>query len=213
LLRNIFRPDPAHPFQVAKFLSWGSLLLILTMGLFLSIFMANYARQSVMKKNHEFALLLAENLNHQIYQRFTLPTLIGFGRIQLKHEAQYDRLEKTIVSTIHSFHVLEVRIYDSEGAISFATNKELLGEENLGGKNVSLAASQGKVSFDLLNNAGTLKSFFASISNPRVSSCARSTPCARNAPWAPRKQGRSSACSSSPRTSPKTTRPWSTSNG
>jgi two-component system, NtrC family, sensor histidine kinase HydH len=161
LLRNIFRPDPAHPFQVAKFLSWGSLLLILTMGLFLSIFMANYARQSVMKKNHEFALLLAENLNHQIYQRFTLPTLIGFGRIQLKHEAQYDRLEKTIVSTIHSFHVLEVRIYDSEGAISFATNKELLGEENLGGKNVSLAASQGKVSFDLLNNAGTLKSFFA----------------------------------------------------
>ena len=155
MLRNAFRPDPAHPFQLAKFLSWGSLVLILTMGLFLSIFMANYARQSVMKKNHEFALLLAENLNHQIYQRFTLPTLIGFGRIQLKHEAQYDRLEKTILSTIHSFHVLEVRIYDSDGNVSFATNKELLGEERLGGRNVALAASQGRVSFELL------KSFFA----------------------------------------------------
>jgi two-component system, NtrC family, sensor histidine kinase HydH len=161
LLRNIFRPDPAHPFQVAKFLSWGSFILILTMGLFLSIFMANYARQTVMKKNHEFALLLAENLNHQIYQRFTLPTLIGFGRIQLKHEAQYDRLEKTILSTIHSFHVLEVRIYDSDGVVSFATNRELLGVERLGGRNVTLSASQGKVSFELLNNAGALKSFFA----------------------------------------------------
>jgi two-component system, NtrC family, sensor histidine kinase HydH len=161
LLRTIFRPDPAHPFQLAKFLSWSSLVLILTTALFLSIFMSNYARQTVMKKNHEFALLLAENLNHQIYQRFTLPTLIGFGRIQLSHEAQYDRLEKTVLSTIHSFHVLEVRIYDSDGIVSFATNRELLGMEGPGGRNVTLAANQGKVSFELLNNAGTLKSLFA----------------------------------------------------
>jgi two-component system, NtrC family, sensor histidine kinase HydH len=128
LFRTFFRADPAHPFQVAKFLSWGSLILILTMGLLLSIFMSNYARQTVMKKNHEFALLLAENLNHQIYQRFTLPTLIGFGRIQLKNEVQYERLEKTVLSTIHSFHVLEVRIYDSDGIVSFATNKDLLAQ-------------------------------------------------------------------------------------
>jgi two-component system, NtrC family, sensor histidine kinase HydH len=161
VFRTFFRADPAHPFQVAKFLSWGSLILILTMGLLLSIFMANYARQTVMKKNHEFALLLAENLNHQIYQRFTLPTLIGFGRIQLKNEVQYERLEKTVLSTIHSFHVLEVRIYDSEGIISFATNRELLGQGGLGGRNVTLAANQGKVSFELVNKAGTLNSFFA----------------------------------------------------
>ncbi|MFP4316850.1 MAG: two-component system sensor histidine kinase NtrB [Desulfovibrionales bacterium] len=161
MLRNIFRPDPAHPFQLVKFLSWSSFLLILSTSLFLSVFIGNYARQTVLRKNHEFALLLAENLNHQIYQRFTLPTIIGFGRIQLKNQAQYDRLEKTVVTTIHSFHVLEVRIYDTEGEISFATNKDLVGNDTLSGKNVQQAATLGRVNFELLNNVGTWKSLFA----------------------------------------------------
>jgi len=151
----------ARPFQLVKFLSWSSLLLILGSSLVLSAFMANYAREIVLKKNHEFALLLAENLNHQIYQRFTLPTILGFGRIELKQKAQYERLEQVVRSTIHSFHVLDVRIYDNEGIVSYATDKELLGQKGLADRAVFKAITSGEYSFNLQKRVSNWKAMFS----------------------------------------------------
>ncbi|WP_028574729.1 ATP-binding protein [Desulfonatronovibrio hydrogenovorans] len=149
MFRHLFKPDPARPFQLVKFLSWSSLVLILASILALSVFIANYARETILNKNHEFALLLAENLNHQIYQRFTLPTVLGFGRIELRQPAQYERLEQVIRSTTHSFHVLEVRIYDHQGAISYSTNSDLVGQTDLADISVKNAFEHGQYSFKL----------------------------------------------------------------
>ncbi len=149
MFRHLFRPDPARPFQFVKFLSWSSLVLILASSLILSVFIANFARQTVISKNHEFALLLAENLNHQIYQRFTLPTVLGFGRIELKQPVQYERLDQVISSTTHSFHVLEVSIYDIEGSVSYSTNADLVGQTGLNDISVRKAVEQGQYSFKL----------------------------------------------------------------
>ena len=111
---NPFRVDPAHPFQLVKFLSISTLVLILGSSILMSIFMTNYAKSALLKKNTAFAQLLAENLNHQIYRRFTLPVVLGFGRVELKRKDQYERLEQVIESTIHSFHILDLRIYDEQ---------------------------------------------------------------------------------------------------
>jgi two-component system, NtrC family, sensor histidine kinase HydH len=143
-----FGPRPFHP---VKFLSWSSLVLILAVNLMLSVFIANNARQAMLEKNQEFALLLAENLNHQIFQRFTLPTVIGFGRIELKHPAQYERLDQIVLSTIHSFHVLEVRIYDFEQEVAYSTNSELVGKTEAAGKAVQEALEPGLHSFELIS--------------------------------------------------------------
>nr|WP_211922546.1 ATP-binding protein [Solidesulfovibrio aerotolerans] len=143
-----------------KFLSWSSLALILLVNLFLSIFLSNYARQDVLAKQKEFALLLAENLNHQIYQRFTLPTVIGFGRVELSQPAQYDRLDKTVLSTIHSFHVSEVRIYDHDKRVSYATDKELVGQSGYAGTAILEALEQGTSSFQVVTRAGMLGGIF-----------------------------------------------------
>ena len=148
---NPLRPDPAHPFQIVKFLSWGSLILILGFSLFLSVFLANYARDMVLQKKKDFSLLLAENLNHQIYQRFTLPTVLGFGRIQLKQEAQYSRLNEVITSTIHSFHVLDVRIYDTGEKIAYSMQAGLVEKGEMGGQRVQDAIAKRTSSFELLS--------------------------------------------------------------
>lgn len=140
-----------RPFQPVKFLSWSSLILILAVNLLLSVFIANFARQIMLEKNQEFALLLAENLNHQIFQRFTLPTVIGFGRIELKQPAQYERLDQIVLSTIHSFHVLEVRIYDFEHEIAYSTTPEIVGETAAAGKAVREALDPGVSSFELIS--------------------------------------------------------------
>ncbi|GAB6060753.1 sensor histidine kinase [Desulfonatronum parangueonense] len=144
-------PFGPRPFQPVKFLSWSSLVLILVVNLLFSVFIANYARQTMLEKNQEFALLLAENLNHQIFQRFTLPTVIGFGRIELKNPAQYERLDQIVLSTIHSFHVLEVRIYDFDHEIAYSTTPGLVGLSDAAGKAVRQALDPGIHSFELLS--------------------------------------------------------------
>lgn len=150
----------ASPFQLVKLLSWSFFVLILGFNLILSIFLSDYAKRTLLEKQEEFALLLAENLNHQIFQRFTLPTLIGFGRIQLRQKAQYERLDKTVKSTIHSFHVLEVRIYDFDQTVSYSTNMDLVGQEDLAGHAVKAALETGQHSFEVVNSYPTFRAFF-----------------------------------------------------
>jgi len=159
------RSDGNQSLGLVKFLSWSSLALILLVNLFLSIFLSNYARQDVLSKQKEFALLLAENLNHQIYQRFTLPTVIGFGRVELSQPAQYDRLEKTVLTTIHSFHVSEVRIYDFDKRVSFSTDKEIVGKTGFAGEAILEALNQGTSSFQLISRIG----FFGGIFDFKLS--------------------------------------------
>ncbi len=143
-------PDPAHPFQLAKFLSWTSLLLIIGSGIFLVITISNYARESVLKKDKEFARLLAENLNHQIYQRFILPTVLGFGRVELRQEDQYERLDLVVRSTIHGFRVIDIKIYDLNGVISYSTNKDIVGTKR--GIREFQEVLKGHISFKVVKN-------------------------------------------------------------
>ena len=160
MVKPITRSDGDQSLGLVKFLSWSSLALILLVNLFLCVFLSNYARQDVLAKQKDFALLLAENLNHQIYQRFTLPTVIGFGRVELSQPAQYDRLEKTVLSTIHSFHVSEVRIYDFDKRVSFSTDKELVGQTGYAGEAIIEALEQGASSFQLVSRTGFLGGIF-----------------------------------------------------
>ena len=164
---NPLRPNPAHPFQIVKFLSWGSLILILGFSLFLSVFLANYARDMVLQKKKDFALLLAENLNHQIYQRFTLPTVLGFGRVQLKQKAQYERLGQVVTSTIHSFHVLDVRIYDTGEKIAYSMQPGVVEKKELGGQRVQEAIEKRTFSFELLSRLSNWEALLSLNPAPR----------------------------------------------
>ncbi len=151
-MRTPFSLDPAHPFQLVKFLSWSSLLLILGACLFMVVIIGNYAERSVMAKDKEFSKLLAENLNHQIYQRFALPTVLGFGKVELKNKAQYERLDQIIEYTIHGFKILKLRIYDLQGRISYAEDKELLGKEVLDAQDTQ-PALEGKTTYVVQNTS------------------------------------------------------------
>jgi len=151
-VRTPFTPNPAHPFQLVKFLSWSSLLLILGASVFMVVVIGNYAQRSVMAKDKEFSRLLAENLNHQIYQRFTLPTVLGFGKVQLKNKAQYDRLDQIIDYTIHGFKILKLRIYDLQGRVSYAEDEDLLGTKVLEPQDMH-SALEGRTTYMVQNTA------------------------------------------------------------
>lgn len=154
--------DYKRTFGITKILSWSSLLLILASGLFLSVIIADSARRTLLEKQKEFALLLAENLNQQIYRRFTLPTLIGVGYIALSEESQYQRLQSVIEWSTHGLHVNEIRIYGDDRRVSFSTNREMVGHENLAGERVERAFN-GEHSFTILSKINPFWAIFTDI--------------------------------------------------
>lgn len=138
------------PFSFARTLSWISLALIVTSSLGLSVFISNNARDTLLRKQQEFSLLLAENLNHQIYRRFTLPTLVGFGRIALRQPVQYERLDQVIQSTIHGLHVERLRIYDHSKVVSYSSDREELGRTDLAPDVTDEALQGDEPSFEIV---------------------------------------------------------------
>jgi signal transduction histidine kinase len=138
-----------------------SLVLILASSLFMSIIIANQARDTLLAKQEQFSLLLAENLNHQIFQRFTLPTLLRFGYISLQQDEQFTQMDEVIRSTIHGQHVIDLRIYDDREVISYSLDKEVIGRDDLGGAGVSRALNEDAHSFEIVSEVSPLWSMFS----------------------------------------------------
>lgn len=125
------RAEGDLPLSYARTLSWLSLVVILATSLALSFFISNSARQTLLTKQENFARLLADNLNHQIFRRFALPTLLAHGRIALRQSAQHEHLKEVVDSVIHGLPVERLRIYDFSRLVAFSTNPEDLGRTGL----------------------------------------------------------------------------------
>ncbi len=147
-------------FQLVKLLSWTLLIVIIASSLGLSVFLAKHADETLLEKQKEFALLQAENLNHQIYRRFILPTLIGYGRIGLKNKEQMDRLDQVVRSTVHSFKVNEVRVYDPELTVSYSTDTDKIGKADLAGEFIKQVLDTGKPRYEFISKKSTLALIF-----------------------------------------------------
>ncbi len=115
----------------ARTLSWLSLLLILSINLVLSVFISNIVRENLLTKQQDFANLVASNLNHQIYRRFMVPTVLAYGRVTLRNPAQYERLDEIVRSVIHGLEMQRLRLYDFSRIVSYSTDNEDLGRSGL----------------------------------------------------------------------------------
>ena len=124
--------DKGLPFGLTRFLSWISLILILASSVMLAFFIGNSARNTLLLRQQQYAMLMASNLNQQIYRRFTLPTFLAFGRIALRQPSQYDRLDQVVQSVVHGLPMERLRIYDFTRVVAYSTSKEELGRMGVG---------------------------------------------------------------------------------
>jgi signal transduction histidine kinase len=90
-------------------------------------------------KSEDYALLLIENLNHQVFMQFILPVGLKYGKIELRNQEQFERMDSVVRSTLHSFKVDLVNIYGMKDLVAYSYSKELIGLENLGGTGFSKA--------------------------------------------------------------------------
>ena len=125
--------EPGKPFRLVKYFTLTSLVVVFAGAIVLSALNIHWARQMQIQKNEEYALLLIENLNHQIFLQFIIPTILKQGTIHLREPSQYDLMDKVVRSTLHSFNVDMVNIYDLNNTISYSLDKDVIGKRNAGG--------------------------------------------------------------------------------
>lgn len=141
--RNPAIQEKVRPFRLVKYFTFSSLIVLFAGALILSLLNTHWARRMQLDKNKDYALLLIENLNHQIFLQFVLPTIIKHGKIQLREKEQYELMDQVVRTTVHGFQVDQVNIYDLNNTISYSLDPSLIGKRNAGG-NHYLAAMNGQ---------------------------------------------------------------------
>ena len=119
--------NPPGPFRLVKYFSYTGFLVILVFTLMLTIFISQQAQSLIIKKSEDYALVVADNLNHQVFIQFVLPAVLQYGRIRLRDPDQFQLLDAVVRNTIHSFKITRVNLYDLEGLITYSTEKDLIG--------------------------------------------------------------------------------------
>ncbi len=123
-------------FRLVKFFAWASFIVLIIFSFPLSMVISQQAKDILMKSYENYAFLLGENLNHQVFQNFVIPVTMQFGPIKLSEEKQSELMDKVVRNTIHGFNIDLVNIYDiGKGVIAYSTDSELVGkkgEDSLG---------------------------------------------------------------------------------
>ncbi len=146
-----------RPFKLVKYFTFSSLIVILIGSLALSMVIARRAETVLIKKSEDYALLMAENLNHQVFLQFLVPAALQFGQvIKLRNKALFERLDQVVRNTLHSFTVETVNIFDRENNVIFYSfDKDLMGKKGVGGIDYQQALL-GKSTSRLIRREGFL---------------------------------------------------------
>lgn len=121
------------PFRLVKFFTFFSLVIMFAATIIISALNAHWVRDILLEKSKEYDTLLVENLNHQIFSRFMLPVLVQYGDIKLSERKQFLLMDNVVRSTLHSFDVEKVTIYNSDNIISYSFDTTIIGQKNAGG--------------------------------------------------------------------------------
>ena len=153
--------DAVRSFGVVRSLAWAAMTLTVALSVIVALYLGNMADKALLGKNHSFASLLADNLNNQIYRRFTLPTVNIFDRVDLDNPAQYRALDRVIQDIIQGLYVEDVRIFSHNKVVRYSINSWERDATDLASPSVEKAFTAEGPIFDILENMPYWRAFFA----------------------------------------------------
>ncbi len=139
-------PYQARPFELVRYFSVTSLVIILLFTLLISTVISQRSSEMIQEEREQYARLLAANLNHSVIVRFVNPILREKRAIHVGQPDQAKLLDAVVKNTIHSFDVKQVNILDLNGNIIYSTNPVYIGRVAYRWQPFLLAASGGQVS-------------------------------------------------------------------
>jgi len=122
------------PFRLVKFFTFSGLAVVLIFALVLSWFISKHTKRVLLERREAYAQVFAENLNHQVFQQFVIPTVLRYGRIALRNPEQFQLLDTIVRNVTHGMNIESVTIFDSrENVTSYSTVPERIGRRDEGG--------------------------------------------------------------------------------
>jgi signal transduction histidine kinase len=121
------------PFRLVKYFTFSGLVVIFLVTLILAILNTHWVKSMQRKKSEDYAHALIENLNHQVFLQFILPIGMKFGKVQLRNQEQFERMDNVVRSTLHSFKVEDLNIYSMSNTISYSFDEARIGVKAFGG--------------------------------------------------------------------------------
>lgn len=135
--KNDYREQ--KPFRLVKFFTFSALMVMFAATIVISAMNAHWVRNILQEKSEEYAHLLVANLNHQIFLQFIIPSVLKYGKIKLREDSQYQRMDRVIKTTLHGFNVELVNIYDMKDTIAYSFDHEKKGIMSSGGSGYKMA--------------------------------------------------------------------------
>jgi len=121
------------PFRLVKYFTFSGLVVIFLVTLILTILNTHWVKSMQRKKSEDYAHALIENLNHQVFLQFILPIGMKYGKVQLRNQEQFERMDNVVRSTLHSFKVEDLNIYSMSNTISYSFDEARIGVNAFGG--------------------------------------------------------------------------------
>lgn len=115
----------------------------------LSFYAGRGVQSALIEKDKQTARILADYLDKQIFSRFTLPTSIGFGFINLQNSAQYRHLDQVVTTIIHGLDVDKVRIFSLDNIVTYSTDPSEAGLDSLASEAIAQAGNYDSPIFNI----------------------------------------------------------------
>jgi len=124
---NLRNPE-GKQFRLMKFFAVASFAVLLLFSFPFSLAISQKAEDILLRSYENYALLVGQNLNHQVFQNFAIPVLRRYGQIRLRDEDQQALMDRIVRNTIHGFKIDLVNIYDiDKGLVAYSTDPRLTG--------------------------------------------------------------------------------------
>jgi signal transduction histidine kinase len=148
--------EKIKPFRLVKYFTFTGLVVIFLVTLILAILNNHWVKSMQRKKSEDYAHALIENLNHQVFTQFILPVGMRFGKVQLRNQEQFERMDNVVRSTLHSFKVEDLNIYSMSNTVSYSFDKHRIGLNTIGGSALEQAKS-GKSTTKLMQRGSFME--------------------------------------------------------
>jgi len=123
-------PSKGKQFRLVKFFAYASFIVLIAFSFPFSVVISQQAKDILMKSYENYALLIGENLNHQVFQNFVLPIVRRYGKVKLREKEQFEWMDQVVRNTVHSLKIDLVNIYDvGKGIIAYSTDQTMVGQE------------------------------------------------------------------------------------
>jgi len=144
-------------FRLVKFFSLASFIVLIIFSFPFSVYISQKAKEILLRSYENYALLVGENLNHQVLINFVIPVVFDRKEsIELRDQEQYELMDRVVRNTIHGFNVDLVNIHSiGPDLIAYSTDPKLMGKEvkeSLGYKK----AAKGEASSGLISSRDDL---------------------------------------------------------